>query len=46
LGLPEASKYDSFLLDLLQRRLEQKDGQVVWPKGVRSALVHWDVGPS
>jgi len=26
-----------------QRRLEQTDGQVVWPRGVRSALVFWHV---
>lgn len=43
LRLPEASEHDGFLLDLLQRRLEQRDGQFIWPKGVRSALVFWDV---
>jgi SAM-dependent methyltransferase len=41
-GLPEASEHDGFLLDLLQRRLERADGQVVWPRGMRSALVFWD----
>jgi hypothetical protein len=42
-GLPEVSEHDDFLLDLLRRRLVQQDGQWVWPRGVRSALVYWDV---
>ena len=42
-GLPEASEHDEFLLDLLRRRLEQQEDQWVWPRGVRSALVFWDV---
>jgi hypothetical protein len=42
-GLPEVSEHDAFLRDLLQRRLDQRDGQWVWPRGVRSALVYWDV---
>ena len=42
-GLPEVSEHDDFLQNLLQRRLKQADGRVVWPRGVRSALVFWDV---
>ena len=44
LGLPEVSEHDEFLLDLLRRHLTQREGQWVWPRGVRSALVFWDVG--
>jgi SAM-dependent methyltransferase len=43
-GLGENSEHDQFLTDLLRRRLTCEDGQYVWPPGVRSALVYWDVG--
>lgn len=36
--------YDAFLQDLLNQRLTYQDGAYVWPRGVRSALVYWDVG--
>jgi len=36
--------HDAFLRDLLARRLTKVDGQWVWPRGARSALVYWDVG--
>jgi SAM-dependent methyltransferase len=42
-ALPEVGEHDAFLADLVQRRLTLVDGQYVWPRGVRSALVHWDV---
>jgi hypothetical protein len=35
--------HDDFLVDLLRRRLTLQDGQYVWPRGVRSALVYWTV---
>ncbi len=43
-ALPERSEHDAFLADLMRRRLTPVDGRCVWPRGVRSALVHWDVG--
>ena len=39
----EDSEHDAFLEDLLRRRLTLQDGRYVWPPGVRSALVYWDV---
>ncbi|NLF00799.1 MAG: class I SAM-dependent methyltransferase [Anaerolineales bacterium] len=42
-GLVDRSEHDDFLRDLLKRRLTQADGQVIWPRSVRSALVYWDV---
>jgi hypothetical protein len=35
--------HDAFLRDLLARHLTEIDGQWVWPRGTRSALVYWDV---
>ncbi len=37
------TEYDGFLGDLLRRRLTYQDGQYVWPREVRSALVYWSV---
>lgn len=37
------SDHDLFLYDLLKERLTRLDGQYVWPSGVRSALIYWDV---
>ena len=42
-GLGEPSEHDAFLRDLMERRLTLVDGKYQWPRGVRSALVHWDV---
>ncbi len=36
-------KYDAFLRELLTRRLIKQDGQYLWPRGIRSALVYWDI---
>ncbi len=44
LGLDGPSEHDGFLADLVKRRLSYEDGQYVWPRGVRSALVWWTVG--
>jgi len=38
------SEHDAFLLDLLQRRLHEEDGQLVWPRDMRSALLYWQAG--
>jgi precorrin-6B methylase 2 len=42
-GLDGLAEHDDFLVDLLRRRLTYQDGQYVWPRGVRSALVYWTV---
>lgn len=44
LCLGQDSEHDEFLADLLHRRLEYEGGRYVWPRGVRSALVYWNVG--
>ncbi len=43
LNVPDSSEHDAFLRDLLRRNLTLEGGQYVWPRGVRSALVHWSV---
>ena len=43
-NLTEDGTHDTFLRDLLARHLTEADGQWVWPRGTRSALVYWDVG--
>lgn len=43
LGLVYENAHDAFLHDLLERRLVCEEGKYVWPRGVRSALVYWDV---
>jgi hypothetical protein len=43
LRLSGTTEHDEFILDLLRRRLIVQDGKYVWPKGVRSVLVYWDV---
>jgi len=42
-GLDGMTEHDDFLVDLLRRRLTYQDGQYVWPREVRSALVYWTV---
>jgi hypothetical protein len=42
-GLGESSLHDDYLRDLLARRLTPVEGTYVWPPGVRSALVYWDL---
>jgi SAM-dependent methyltransferase len=41
-GLAGSSEHDEFLIDLLRRRLTLEEGQYVWPRSVRSALVYWN----
>jgi SAM-dependent methyltransferase len=43
--LAEDATHDAFLRDLLARHLTEKDGEWVWPRGTRSALVYWDKCP-
>ena len=42
-NLVEDDTHDTFLRDLLAQHLTEVDGQWVWPRGTRSALVYWDV---
>ena len=44
LGVADTGRYDTYLSDLLGRKLTLKDGRYAWPRGVRSALVYWDTG--
>ena len=43
LGVTGTKKYDTFLKELLKESLTERDGKYIWPAGVRSALVCWDV---
>jgi 2-polyprenyl-3-methyl-5-hydroxy-6-metoxy-1,4-benzoquinol methylase len=43
LGLAENDEHDQFLKTLLHKSLTRQDGQYVWPRGVRSMLVYWNV---
>jgi SAM-dependent methyltransferase len=40
-GLADTDEFDAYLVGLLTRRLEHRDGSYLWPPGTRSALVHW-----
>ena len=39
----EPSEHDAFPRNLVDRRLAPTDGKYLWPRGVRSALVHGEV---
>jgi SAM-dependent methyltransferase len=41
LGLSEVSAHDDFLIGLLRRRLTLVDGNYVWPRGARTAMLYW-----
>ncbi len=41
-GLEKDDRHDGYLAELLQQHLAYQDGCYVWPRGVRSALVHWE----
>ena len=43
LGLNENNDHDEYLTGLLRRRLTLQNGQYIWPREVRSALVYWTV---
>ncbi|MDY7076712.1 MAG: methyltransferase domain-containing protein [Chloroflexota bacterium] len=43
LCLEQDSEHDEFLVNLLRRRLTHENDQCVWPRGVLSALVYWNV---
>ena len=46
LGLQPNSGYGSFLRDLLARHLVYKNGCLVWPQSMRTALIYWNVDSS
>ena len=39
----DENKYDDFIMALLKENLKEKDGLYLWPKGVSSGLIYWDV---
>lgn len=41
--LGESTEHDEHLTEVLRRKLVLRDGQYVWPDGMRSALVYWRV---
>jgi SAM-dependent methyltransferase len=45
LGLLESKEHDhdEFLMDLLMRRLTYSEGSYIWPRGMRTALIFWQV---
>ncbi len=43
LGLTGNDEHDAYLRALLEEQLTKVQGEYVWPRGVRSALVYWDV---
>jgi len=43
LAVHDTPEHDGFLKKLLDDHLIEKNDQVVWPVGNRSALVYWDV---
>lgn len=43
LNVSETTEHDPFLWDLIQRELTFENGEYVWPRGVRSALVYWRI---
>jgi hypothetical protein len=45
LGLSANTEHDAYLHKLLEQNLTCTDGRYFWPRGIRSALVYWDVKP-
>ncbi len=43
LNASETTEHDAFLWDLIKQNLTFENGQYVWPRGVRSALVYWPI---
>lgn len=44
LKISGTTEHDEYILDLLAHHLTVQGGKYVWPRGVRSVLVYWDVG--
>lgn len=45
LNLTTVGEHDDYLHDLLEHNLIYRDGGYVWPRGIRTALVYWNVTP-
>jgi len=45
LNLTTVGDRDAYLHDLLEHNLIYRDGGYVWPRGIRTALVYWNVTP-
>ena len=43
LGLFSPSRFDNDLSALLRENLVEEGGRLIWPAGVRSVLIHWNV---
>lgn len=43
LGLVQTPVHDEYLMQVLAEKLVYRDGEYIWPDGMRSALVYWDV---
>jgi hypothetical protein len=43
LGLKNNPSYDAILYRRLEEELTYVDGKYLWPQGIRSVLVYWDV---
>ena len=43
LGVEHDTQYDAYLHDLLAQNLRPENGELVWPVGVRSVLIYWQV---
>ena len=43
LCLMDDSRYDDYFLGLLKDTLSEENGQMVWPRETRSAMVYWDL---
>lgn len=43
LGVIQSREHDEFLMDLLTRRLTYSKGVYIWPRGMRTALIFWQV---
>ncbi|MCG8617372.1 MAG: SAM-dependent methyltransferase, partial [Desulfobacterales bacterium] len=43
LDIVDDTSHDIYLKEMLSSRLTPKDGKWVWPRGNRSALIHWEV---
>lgn len=42
LCLMDDSRYDDYFRGLLKDTLSEENGQMVWPRETRSAMVYWD----
>jgi SAM-dependent methyltransferase len=41
MGIPDTTRYDSWLMQILRKKLVKSNNHYLWPDTVRSALVYW-----